>query len=160
MGNIMSQELPVQATLVKSPHAVKVSEAFPAQTQASVGPPERSKDGRQKPLTKDGTGGLSLPLSTSPKASAPPTRLSLPVDDLTPLKPPPHWNNGHPEEPTFSGLRWRPPPCVLPSFLTDEEKQSFDRALAWLWGPRLRGHPVSSSKAQSGTAESSGKVSA
>ncbi|KFO30142.1 hypothetical protein H920_08489 [Fukomys damarensis] len=159
MGNGMSQELPVQATLVNGHHAVKASEVFPAQTQASVGLPEHSKDGRQKPLKKDGVGGLSLPLSSSPKVSAPSTGLSLPVDEVPLLNPPPYWNNGHPEEPTFSSPRWQPPPCVPPSYLLDEEKQSFDWDLAWLWGPGPPGRPASSSKAQSSAAESSGKVS-
>lgn len=34
MGNLLNQEWPVQAALVKGPHAVKASEAYPAQTQA------------------------------------------------------------------------------------------------------------------------------
>ncbi|KFO18475.1 hypothetical protein H920_20155 [Fukomys damarensis] len=98
-------------------------------------------------------------MSQERRASAPPTGLSLPVDDVTPLKPPPRWNNGHQEEPTFPGPRWWPPPCARPPYLSDEEKQSFDWALAWLRGPGPPGCPASSSKAQSRAAENSGKVS-
>ncbi|XP_010612298.1 uncharacterized protein LOC104855203 [Fukomys damarensis] len=43
--------------------------------------------------------------------------------------------------------------------LSDEDEQSFDRALAWLRGPGPPGCPASSSKARSSEAESSGKVS-
>ncbi|KFO24479.1 hypothetical protein H920_14113 [Fukomys damarensis] len=87
MGNLLSQEQLAQDTLVKGPHAVKASKAFPAQTQASIGPPEHSEDGRQKPLKNRWTGVLSLLLSFSPKASAPPAGLLLPVDDVPPPKP-------------------------------------------------------------------------
>ncbi|KFO36925.1 Catenin alpha-3 [Fukomys damarensis] len=47
--------------------------------------------------------------------------------------------------------------CVATSL--DEEKQSFDWALAWLQGPGPPDCPASSSKARSSTAESSGKIS-
>ncbi|KFO26928.1 hypothetical protein H920_11688 [Fukomys damarensis] len=80
--------------------------------------------------------------------SSPNSGVSLPAGLSLPVKPPHHWNNGHLEEPAFSGPRWLPPPYARPSYLSDEEKQSFDRALAWLRDPGPRGHLASSSKAR------------